>query len=138
MAISRILSRMIISLGLLLPIDSNELTFWTSAKATDHKLNFTYRLCSLYSEALAKEHCSFSQVGFTTNPCHHGARIVAFISRTKTPIHFSPFSRLSRDSIVSAALSLSSRTVGVTHYSIEGVRTFLPDFVGTITYHVMN
>jgi len=51
----------------------------------------------------------FLQVGFTTLSCHQEASMVAFDSRSKTSIHFSPFSTpTSRgDSIVSVALSRS-------------------------------
>jgi hypothetical protein len=80
---SNYVGMMIISLASMLPLGSNELTF--------HQ-----------REALA---LLFLQAGFTAPSCHQEARTVAFDYRPKTSVHFSPFSRLNRDSIVSAALS---------------------------------
>lgn len=72
----------------------------------------------------------FLQIGFATISCHHDRSMIAFVYRTKTSIHFSRFSRLGRDSIVSVALSLpgTSRIGGWALPTIIflGVRTFLP------------
>jgi hypothetical protein len=59
---------MIIYLGTLLPANSCELTF--------RSLAATLLLL---------------QVGFTTAACHHAGSTVAFVYRTKTSVHFSPF-----------------------------------------------
>lgn len=47
----------------------------------------------------------FLRIGFTAMPCYHGRSMVAFDSRPKTSIHFSPFTQSSWVSIVSVALS---------------------------------
>ena len=52
-----------------------------------------------------RETLYFLRAGFATKPCHHGSRTVVFDSRSKTPVHFSPFIRQRRTSIVSVALS---------------------------------
>ena len=100
--ISRVLSRIVIYLGPTLLRDSSELLFIRQ-----------------------KRTLLLHQAGFTTSLRFHRMRGVLLP-------HFSPLPRfrrlpLKRRSIVSVALSLFSRTVGVTHCPFDGARTFLPD-----------
>ena len=125
-SVSRYIGMMIISLAAVLLRRSNALSFRIPT---------------------SRETLYFLQIGFATSPYHYGWSIVAFDSRSKTPIHVSllvpTMSGLYRLCGTVPSRILADREVGVTHYLCSmhhkgswGVRTFLSRQVGSdhLTY----
>jgi len=137
---------MIIYLVPILLSESNELTFHGSTSLRRiNQYNLFILACAAQQSGAA---LLFLQAGLGTPRCRHRGSMVAFDSRAKTSIHFSRFSRLSRDSIVSVPLSrpdssrigrwaLPTATTSINLIKSKRVRTFLAD-VTSARSSVMN